>query len=51
MGLNDGILDFEGRRPKEIFFKGVMVLDFFFFWFSRKVSEQSDQVARKLDLW
>ncbi|KEH28125.1 transmembrane protein, putative [Medicago truncatula] len=34
MGLNDGILDFEGHSPIRIFAsKGVMVLEFFLiFW-------------------
>ena len=40
MSLNDGILDFEGRSP---------VISFF--WFSGKVSEQSDQVAWKPNFW
>ena len=33
MGLNDGILDFEGRSPEEVPSWGVMVLEFFLiFW-------------------
>jgi len=44
MGLNDGILDFEGRSP-------VRRRSLNFFWFSGEVSEQSDQVARKPDFW
>ena len=44
MGLNDGILDFEGRSPVRSPFLN-------FFWFFGKVSKQSDQVARKPDFW
>jgi len=61
MSLNDRILYFEGRSP--LIFKNikippknsknqikhVLIFDFFFFWFSMKVSEQSDQVAQKPD--
>jgi len=39
IGLNDGILNFEGRSSK-----GVLILDFFRFY--GQVSEQSDQIAQ-----
>jgi len=48
MGLNDGILDFEGRSLVRNHFKGSLD-PWCFFWISVKVSEQSDQVARKPD--
>jgi len=47
MGLNDKILDFEGQSPvRSPFHKS---LDFILFLLSSKVSEQSDQVAKKPD--
>jgi len=54
MGINDDvILDFEGRSPVRSLFYGSLDHWFFFIflWFSGKVSEQSDQVAWKLDFW
>jgi len=50
MGLNDEILDFEGRNPiRSIFFWSYG--PWFFFWFFGEVPEQPDQVARKLNFW
>jgi len=49
MGLNDEILDFEEQRLVSVFYESHD--PWFFFWFSGKVSEQSDQVAWKSDFW
>ena len=50
MGLNDRILDFEGRNPVRSFSYGSLE-PLFFLWFSEKVSEQSDQVPQKPNFW
>jgi hypothetical protein len=43
MGLNDEILDFEGRSPVRSPLN--------FFWFFGEVSGQYDQVSWKPDFW
>jgi len=48
IGLNDEILDFEGRGPIKSLFYGNHG-PWIFLWFSEEVSEQSDQVAQKPD--